>query len=111
MATKQKPSLHAFTVTGEGDKAFWTRIGTAWPHKSGEGFPHTRSIGALNMSKKKSAARAIPCRAGSMRWLRTGPDGPGLTVTIPIAKKKRSVAAATSFSFTRASTAFLDVDG
>ena len=38
MTTKQKPSLYAYSVTGEGEKAFWTRIGTAWPHKSGEGF-------------------------------------------------------------------------
>ena len=38
MTTKQKPSLIAYAVSGEGDKAFWTRIGTAWPHKSGEGF-------------------------------------------------------------------------
>jgi len=38
MTTKQKPSLIAYAVSGDGDKAFWTRIGTAWPHKSGEGF-------------------------------------------------------------------------
>ena len=38
MTTKSKPSLIAYAVSGEGEKAFWTRIGTAWPHKSGEGF-------------------------------------------------------------------------
>lgn len=38
MTTKQKPSLIAYAVSGEGDNAFWTRIGKAWPHKSGEGF-------------------------------------------------------------------------
>jgi len=38
MTTKQKPSLTAYAVSGEGKQAFWTRIGSAWPHKSGEGF-------------------------------------------------------------------------
>lgn len=38
MTTKQKPTLNAYAVSGEGKQAFWTRVGTAWPHKSGEGF-------------------------------------------------------------------------
>lgn len=38
MTTKQKPSLIAYAVNGDGKQAFWTRIGSAWPHKSGEGF-------------------------------------------------------------------------
>lgn len=38
MTTKQKPSLIAYAVNGDGKQAFWTRIGRAWPHKSGEGF-------------------------------------------------------------------------
>jgi len=38
MTTKQKPALIAYTVTGDDEKTFWTRIGTAWPHKNGEGF-------------------------------------------------------------------------
>lgn len=27
-----------FVVEGEGDKAFWTKIGAAWPHDDGKGF-------------------------------------------------------------------------
>ncbi|MGY3033878.1 hypothetical protein ACVIIV_003048 [Bradyrhizobium sp. USDA 4354] len=27
-----------FVVEGKGDKAFWTRIGAAWPHDDGKGF-------------------------------------------------------------------------
>ena len=27
-----------FTVEGEGESAFWTRIGAAWPNKDGGGF-------------------------------------------------------------------------
>jgi len=27
-----------FVVEGEGDKAFWTRVGAAWPHDDGKGF-------------------------------------------------------------------------
>ena len=36
--TTKKPSLIAYAVTGEGKQAFWTRIGSAWPHQNGEGF-------------------------------------------------------------------------
>lgn len=38
MTTKQKPSLIAYAVSGEGKQAFWSRIGSVWPHRSGEGF-------------------------------------------------------------------------
>lgn len=38
MTTKRKPDYIAYTVTGEGDKAFWTRIGSVWSHNSGEGL-------------------------------------------------------------------------
>ena len=36
----KKPALIANTVKerGEDQKAFWTRIGAAWPHESGTGF-------------------------------------------------------------------------
>lgn len=37
-----KPTHNAYIVTerGEGDqkKAFWTRVGSVWPHKNGKGF-------------------------------------------------------------------------
>lgn len=38
MTTTKKPALIAYAVTGEGKQAFWTRIGSAWPHQNGEGF-------------------------------------------------------------------------
>lgn len=41
MASKSKsskPSHEAFVVTGEGENAFWTRIGAAWPHEDGKGY-------------------------------------------------------------------------
>ena len=34
-----KPPWHAiFVVEGDGDTAFWTRIGAAWAHQDGQGF-------------------------------------------------------------------------
>lgn len=38
MTTIKKPTFIAYAVAGEGKQAFWTRIGSAWPHASGEGF-------------------------------------------------------------------------
>jgi hypothetical protein len=38
MTTTKKPTFIAYAVTGEGKQAFWTRIGSAWPHQNGEGF-------------------------------------------------------------------------
>lgn len=35
---KNLPSHGVFSVEGEGERAFWTRIGCAWPHSDGEGF-------------------------------------------------------------------------
>lgn len=32
------PSHDVYVVEGEGETAFWTRIGAAWPHANGEGF-------------------------------------------------------------------------
>jgi hypothetical protein len=38
--TGQKPTHELFAVKGgaEGKKAFWTKIGAAWPHKDGKGL-------------------------------------------------------------------------
>lgn len=39
MATaKTKPAYDAFIVEGEGQGAFWTKIGAAWAHEDGKGF-------------------------------------------------------------------------
>ena len=38
-ATSKAPSHIAYQVRNrEGQKAFWTRIGSAWAHSDGEGF-------------------------------------------------------------------------
>lgn len=34
----KKPSHEAFVVTGEGESAFWTKLGAAWPHDDGKGY-------------------------------------------------------------------------
>lgn len=38
--TSKAPSHGVYTVRdrGEGKKAFWIRIGSAWPHRDGKGF-------------------------------------------------------------------------
>jgi hypothetical protein len=33
-----KPTHEAFVVNGEGEVAFWTKIGGVWPHDDGKGF-------------------------------------------------------------------------
>lgn len=38
MSEKAPPTHRVYTVRGEGDDAFWTRIGSCWPHKDGKGF-------------------------------------------------------------------------
>lgn len=37
--TKSRPTHRIFSVTKNGDdKARWTELGAAWPHKDGKGF-------------------------------------------------------------------------
>lgn len=39
--TPNKPTHHAYQVRDrdrDGEKGFWTRIGSAWAHKDGQGF-------------------------------------------------------------------------
>jgi len=33
-----RPSFSVYVVEGEGENAFWTKVGAAWPHDDGEGF-------------------------------------------------------------------------
>ena len=33
-----KPTHEAFVVTGEGENAFWSKVGGVWPHDNGKGF-------------------------------------------------------------------------
>ncbi|MCO6389918.1 hypothetical protein GTW25_02605 [Aliihoeflea aestuarii] len=37
-APKNVPSHGVFVVDGEGEKAYWTKIGCAWSHSDGSGF-------------------------------------------------------------------------
>ncbi|GAA0273388.1 hypothetical protein LNAOJCKE_4859 [Methylorubrum aminovorans] len=36
--TNNRPSHAVYVVEGEGENAFWTRIGAAWAHEDGDGF-------------------------------------------------------------------------
>lgn len=36
--TNRKPTHAVFHVRGEGEKAFWTKIGAAWLHEDKEGL-------------------------------------------------------------------------
>ncbi|MGE0677201.1 hypothetical protein [Pseudolabrys sp.] len=36
--TNNRPSHSVFVVEGEGDSAYWTKVGSAWAHQDGEGF-------------------------------------------------------------------------
>ncbi|MBB3938086.1 hypothetical protein [Aureimonas phyllosphaerae] len=38
MSKNTMPTHGVFVVEGEGDNAFWTRIGAAWAHGDGKGF-------------------------------------------------------------------------
>lgn len=33
-----KPTHGVYVIEGEGEKAFWTKLGAAWAHNDGEGF-------------------------------------------------------------------------
>lgn len=37
-ASKNQPSHGVFAVENEGPNAYWTRIGSAWPHQDGQGL-------------------------------------------------------------------------
>ena len=42
------PTHGIFVVEGEGDAAYWTRIGAAWTHQDGQGF--NLSLAAVPLS-------------------------------------------------------------
>ena len=45
---KNRPTHTVFVVEGEGDSAFWTKVGAAWSHEDGKGFSITLSCMPLN---------------------------------------------------------------
>lgn len=36
--TPNRPTHAVYVVEGEGDSAYWTKIGSAWSHSDGDGF-------------------------------------------------------------------------
>lgn len=36
--TNHRPTHAVYVVEGEGESAFWTKIGALWPHEDGDGF-------------------------------------------------------------------------
>lgn len=36
--TRTRPSHAVYVVEGEGESAYWTKIGAAWAHEDGDGF-------------------------------------------------------------------------
>ena len=47
-AQKSRPTHTVYVVEGEGDSAFWTKVGAAWRHEDGEGFNITLTALPLN---------------------------------------------------------------
>ena len=45
---KNMPSHGVFVVEGEGEKAFWTKVGCAWTHNDGNGYNVTLSAVPLS---------------------------------------------------------------
>jgi hypothetical protein len=45
---KSRPTHSVFVVEGEGDSAFWTKIGAAWSHEDGEGYNITLTATPMN---------------------------------------------------------------
>lgn len=47
-ARSNVPTYGVFVVEGEGEAAFWTKIGAAWSHGDGKGFNLTLSAVPLS---------------------------------------------------------------
>lgn len=45
---KNRPSFAVYTIEGEGETAFWTKIGAAWSHEDGKGYSVTLSCLPVN---------------------------------------------------------------
>ncbi|KSV67270.1 hypothetical protein N182_34120 [Sinorhizobium sp. GL2] len=53
-----RPTHAVYVVEGEGDNAFWTKIGAAWPHEDGDGFNIT--LKAMPIDGKLSLRKVKP---------------------------------------------------
>jgi hypothetical protein len=47
-APKHHRSHGVFVVEGEGEKAFWVKVGAAWPHSDGNGYNVTLTALPIN---------------------------------------------------------------
>lgn len=46
--TTSRPTHNVYVVEGEGENAFWTKVGAAWQHADGEGLNLTLTALPLN---------------------------------------------------------------
>jgi len=65
MTTTKKPTFIAYAVTGEGKDAFWTRIGSVWPHSHSEGFSIELNALPVNGRIVLMPPKAIESTAGA----------------------------------------------
>jgi hypothetical protein len=63
MAESNKPSHEIFVVEGEGDDAYFTKVGAAWPNKKGTGFNIKLSALPLNGRLTMTEAREADTKA------------------------------------------------
>lgn len=54
----RRPSHAVYLVEGEGESAFWTKLGAAWPHQNGEGF--NIQLSAIPLSGRLVILKAKP---------------------------------------------------
>ncbi|RAI35891.1 hypothetical protein [Rhodoplanes serenus] len=59
-----KPSHDVFVVEGEGERAYWTRIGAAWSHDDGHGYNVTLTCVPVNGRLVIRTAKAKEREAG-----------------------------------------------
>ncbi|KXG87599.1 hypothetical protein [Agrobacterium bohemicum] len=60
--TTLRPTHDVYVVDGEGDKAFWTKIGAAWQHPDGDGLNMTLHAVPLNGRIVIRSAKATETR-------------------------------------------------
>jgi hypothetical protein len=63
MTTTQKNRPYAvYVVEGEGDNAYWTKVGSAWPYEDGDGF--NVKLSALPLDGRLVIRKPKPKEAG-----------------------------------------------
>lgn len=59
-----RPTHAVYVIEGEGDKAFWTKVGAAWPHEDGEGF--NLQLTALPLNGRLVIRKPKPVSTGAL---------------------------------------------